>query len=133
LEFFADSLPRVVLVFAGDRVGEDRQGDGAETAEPGQDRFLVAGCGPILGFDRLERFDGGEDVAGLGLFAAGRLSQWPIRAVLIDCLLVPRIRGLNDGFGNECSRSGRIVGIETGVGVGEVEERSSCRSYSVGV
>ena len=71
LQFLADGLPSGVLVLAGDRVGEDREGDGTEAGEPGEDLFLLGGRGPSFVLEGLERADGRDDVAGLGFLAAG--------------------------------------------------------------
>ena len=81
LQLLAEGLPGGVLVAAGDRVGEDRQGDGAESAEAGQRLPLLWRGGPLFLLDALEGADGGEDVAGFRLLAAGdrRALPWKIR------------------------------------------------------
>ena len=71
LQLLAEGLPAGILVAAGDRVGEDRQGDRPEAGEAGERLLLLRGGGPLLLLDGLEGADGGEDVAGLGFFAAG--------------------------------------------------------------
>ena len=71
LQLLAEGLPAGVLVAAGDRVGKEREGDGPEAAEAGEGLPLVRRGGPLLLLDALEGADGGEDVAGLGLLAAG--------------------------------------------------------------
>ena len=71
LQFFAEGLPAGVLVAAGDRVGEDRQGDRPEAGEAGERLPLLRGGGPLVLLDGLESADGGEDVACLCFFAAG--------------------------------------------------------------
>ncbi len=71
LQFLAESLPAGILVAAGDRIGEDRQGDWPEPREAGEDVLLLRGGRSLLGLDPLDSADGGENVAGLGFFAAG--------------------------------------------------------------
>jgi hypothetical protein len=64
-------LPAGILVTPGNGVWENRQGDRPEAGEAGE-RLLFFGCGgPLLFLDVLYGAYGGEDVAGLGLFAAG--------------------------------------------------------------
>ncbi|WP_238602678.1 hypothetical protein [Fimbriiglobus ruber] len=70
LEFFTEVVP-AVLVGAGDRIGEDLQGDGAETAETGKDPFLVGRGKPVSVFDLLQGSNRGDDVGGFGLRAGG--------------------------------------------------------------
>ena len=71
LQFLAQGLPAGILVAAGDRIGEDRQGDRPEAGEAGERLFLLRRGGPLFFLDLLQGADGGDDVAGLGLFAAG--------------------------------------------------------------
>ena len=70
-QLLAEGLPAGVLVAAGDRVGEDRQGDRPEAGEAGERLLLLRRGGPLLLLDGLQGADGGEDVAGLGFLAAG--------------------------------------------------------------
>ena len=53
LQLLADGLPAGVLVIAGDRIGEDRQGDGSEAGETGEYLLLVGRCGPLFLLDGL--------------------------------------------------------------------------------
>jgi hypothetical protein len=71
LEFFAQGLPAGVLVLTVDGIGKDRQGYRPEAGEPGQRLFLLGCCRSLPLLDGFQGADGGEDVAGLGLFAAG--------------------------------------------------------------
>ena len=71
LQLLAECLPAGILVAAGDRVGEYREGDRPEAGEAGERLLLLQGGGPLLLLDALEGADGGEDVAGFGFFAAG--------------------------------------------------------------
>ena len=71
-QLVAEGLPAGVLVAAGDRVGEDRQGDRPRSRRSGRASAAPpAVAGPLLLLDGLQGADGGEDVAGLGLLAAG--------------------------------------------------------------
>jgi hypothetical protein len=70
-QLVAQLLPASVLVGAGDGMREERQGDGSEAAEPGEDLPLVGAGRAAFPLDMLQGFDGGNDVAGLGLLAAG--------------------------------------------------------------
>jgi hypothetical protein len=64
-------LPAGVLVAARSRVGKNRQGDRPEAGEAGE-RLLFLGCGvPPLFLNAFDGADGGDNVAGLRLFAAG--------------------------------------------------------------
>ena len=72
LQFLAEGLPSGVLVLAGDRVGEDREGDGTKPGEPAKELFLLGGRGASFVFEGLERPDRRDDVTGLGLLAAGK-------------------------------------------------------------
>jgi hypothetical protein len=65
-------LPGVILVAAGERVGEDREGDRPESREAGEYQSLFGSGGPPLLFNPFEGTNRGEDVADLGLFAADR-------------------------------------------------------------
>ena len=71
LQLLAERLPAGILVSAGDRIGEDRQGDRAEAGEAGERLPFLRRGRPLLLLDALQRADGGEDVAGLGFLAAG--------------------------------------------------------------
>jgi hypothetical protein len=64
-------LPAGVLVTAGDRIGENRQGDRPEAGEAGQCLFFFRRRQPLFLLDGLEGADGGDYVAGFGFFAAG--------------------------------------------------------------
>ena len=70
-----------ILVAAGDRVGEDREGDRPEAGEAGKRLPLLGRGGPLLLLDALEGADGGEDVAGFRFFAAGNDGRCVWRAV----------------------------------------------------
>ena len=71
LQLLAEGLPAGILVAAGDRIGENRQGDRPEAGEAGERLLLLRRGGPLLLLDGLEGADGGDDVAGFGFFAAG--------------------------------------------------------------
>ena len=71
LQLLAEGLPAGILVAAGDRVGEYREGDRPEAGEAGERLLLFRRGGPLLLLDVLDGADGGEDVAGFGFFAAG--------------------------------------------------------------
>ena len=71
LQFLADGLPAGILVAAGDRIGENRQGDRPEAGEAGENLLFFRRGGPLFLLDGFEGADGGDDVAGLGLLAAG--------------------------------------------------------------
>ena len=51
--------------------GKMRQGHGPEAAEAGEYAPFIGSGRPLLPLDGLQRADGGDDVAGLGFFAAG--------------------------------------------------------------
>jgi len=71
LQFLAGGLPAGVLILAAERIGKDGQGDCPEAAEAGERLLLFSGGWPLLLLDGFEDADGGEDVAGFALFAAG--------------------------------------------------------------
>ena len=75
-QLLAEGLPAGILVAAGDRIGEDRQGDRPEAGEAGERLLLLRCGGPLLLLDGLQRADGGDDVAGLGFLAAGDGRRW---------------------------------------------------------
>ena len=60
-----------ILVPAGDKVGKYRERNRREAGEAGERMLLLQGGGPLLLLDVLDGAAGGQDVAGLGLFAAG--------------------------------------------------------------
>jgi hypothetical protein len=64
-------LPAGVLVAAGDRVGEDREGNRTETGEAGEDLFFLGGGSPLLALDGFKRADSGDEIAALRFLAAG--------------------------------------------------------------
>ena len=72
LQLLAQGLPGGVLVAAGHRVGKDREGDGSEAPEASECLPLVRRGRPPFVLEVLERADGGEDVSGLRLLAAGK-------------------------------------------------------------
>ncbi len=53
LQFLAEGLPAGVLVAAGDRIGEDRQGDRPEAGEAGKYLFFLRSGGPLFLLDGL--------------------------------------------------------------------------------
>jgi hypothetical protein len=71
LEFFAQRLPACVLESAGDWIGKDRPGNGSEARETGERLLLFRRGGPLVLLDGPQAADGGDDVAGFGLFATG--------------------------------------------------------------
>ena len=94
-QLLAEGLPAGILVAAGDRIGENRQGDRPEAGEAGERLFLLRRGRPLFLLDGLEGADGGEDVAGFGFFAAGDGTGdggWVFRRV-------SRWVGRVDGFG----------------------------------
>jgi len=70
-EFLAQGLPSGVFEFAGNWIGEDREGNGTESAEAGKGCFFLGSRGPLLFLDCLESADGRDDVACFGVLAAG--------------------------------------------------------------
>ena len=58
LQLLTECLPAGILVPAGDRVGEYRQGDRPEAGEAGERMLLLQGGGPLLLLDVLEGADG---------------------------------------------------------------------------
>jgi len=64
-------LPAGVLVLAGDGIGKDGECDGAEAREAGKRFLFFGGCRPLFLLDGLQRAYRGEDIACLGLLAAG--------------------------------------------------------------
>ena len=75
-ELVAEGLPAGILVAAGHRVGEDRQGHRPEAAEAGKYAPFIGSGGTLLPLDGLQRPDGGDDVAGFGFLAAGDAGRW---------------------------------------------------------
>jgi hypothetical protein len=74
-QLLAEVLPAGILVTAGDRIGEYGEGNRPEAGEAGE-RLLFLRCGgPLLVLDVLDGADGGEDVTGLGFFAAGDVDR----------------------------------------------------------
>src|SRR5579884_1168227 len=71
LEFFAQGLPAAVLVLAVDGIGKDRQGHRPEAGEASERLFLLGCCRSLLRLNGFQGADGGENIAGLGLLAAG--------------------------------------------------------------
>ncbi len=70
-QFLAHGLPAGILVAAVDRVGENREGDRSESGEAGKRLLLLRRGGPTFLLDGFQSADRGDDVAGLGFFAAG--------------------------------------------------------------
>ena len=70
-QFLAQGLPACILVTAGERIGENRQGDRPETGETAERLLLLRRGGAFFFLDLLQGADGGDDVAGLRLFTAG--------------------------------------------------------------
>jgi hypothetical protein len=81
LELLANFLPAGILVAAGGGVGKNRESDGSEAREAGEGLFLFRRDGPLFFLQSFQGADGGEDVAGLGFFAAGDGSGWRWRCV----------------------------------------------------
>ena len=50
-QLLADGLPAGILVTAGDRIGENRQGHRPEAGEAGERLFFLGGGGPLLLLD----------------------------------------------------------------------------------
>ncbi|HWY87059.1 MAG TPA: hypothetical protein VNX28_10060 [Gemmataceae bacterium] len=71
LQLLANGVPAGILVTASDRIGENREGNGAKAAEAGKRLLLLGGGGTLLSLNTLEGANGGENVAGFGFFAAG--------------------------------------------------------------
>jgi hypothetical protein len=70
-QLLAQSLPCGILVFAGDRIGEDGEGDRAESGEAGEYLLFLRSGKPLFLLDFLEGANGGDYVAGFGFFTAG--------------------------------------------------------------
>ena len=96
-QLVAEGLPAGVLVAAGDRIGEERQGHGPEAAEAGEGLPLVGGGGRCSRSIGLQGADGGDDVAGLGFLAAGDGGG----AVVVS---VPSMMGSPPGVSGPASR-----------------------------
>jgi hypothetical protein len=75
LQLLAEHLPAGILVLAAAVMGKDGQGDRPEAGEAGEQLLFVGSGRAMLLLDGFQGADGGEDVAGLGLFAAGERSQ----------------------------------------------------------
>ena len=73
LQLLADGLP-AWFVLPGLPIREDRQGDRAETPEPGKYVPFIGSGPPVLVFEGFQRAYGREDVAGLG-HGAGRREE----------------------------------------------------------
>ena len=71
LQFLAEGLPAGVLVRPVTGSGKIERATGPKPAKRASVCFSSGGGGPLLLLDGLEGADGGEDVAGLGFFAAG--------------------------------------------------------------
>ena len=122
-QLLADHLPGGVLVGVLDRVGEDVQGHGSESAEAGQRLPFIGSGGALLALDLLERAYGRDDVAGPGLVAAragdGGCRGGAVHGVVSSSGSRPRNRGLtarqgiSPGPERACERSG-----QAGNGVG---------------
>ncbi|MGP0063566.1 MAG: hypothetical protein ACLQGP_08220 [Isosphaeraceae bacterium] len=114
LQFLTEGLPSGVPVPAGDRVGEDRESDGAKPGEPAKELLLLLGRGASFDFEGLERPDRRDDVAGLGLLAAGKelAERWSfveISATLGDGGVLFRVR--RGGFARVFGTLGRDFAI----------------------
>jgi len=72
LQLNAQGLPAGILVIPGYRVGEYRQSHRAEAAETCEKLLFVRSGGTFLLLKGFQGADGGEDVAGFGLLAAGK-------------------------------------------------------------
>jgi hypothetical protein len=70
-QLFTELLPPGVFEFAGDRVREYRQSDGAESAEAGENLPFLRCGSTLLLLDGVERADGGDEVACLAFLATG--------------------------------------------------------------
>jgi hypothetical protein len=79
-------LPARILVTAGDRVGKNRQGNRAEAGEAGQGLFLLRSGRTLLLLDPPNRAYRGDEVAGLGFFAArdGWDRRWRVEVGIFD-------------------------------------------------
>ena len=77
VQLLAQCLPTGVLVFTGDGIRKNRQGDRPKASEAGERLFLLRRGGSLLLLDVLYRPDGGKDVAGFSLLAAGDGYGWP--------------------------------------------------------
>jgi hypothetical protein len=68
-------LPGGVSILAGDRVGEDPQGDRAEAGKAQKDLALVRRGGPLGLLDSLKRTDGRQESAGFRFVAADSVGR----------------------------------------------------------
>ena len=89
-QFLAHFLPSGILVFAGDGIGEYREGDRPKASEAGKGQFLFRCRRAAFLFDGLQGADSGDDVAGFGLFATGDAAAWmcwlmPGRVIALYC------------------------------------------------
>src|SRR2546428_185402 len=75
LELVPQRLPGGIFIAAGDRVGEEHEGHGAEAREAGEDLAFLGGGGPLGLLDSLERADRRQDGAGFGFLTAGRAGR----------------------------------------------------------
>jgi hypothetical protein len=82
-QLLAQGLPTGILVTAGDRIGEDRQGDWPEAGEAAERLLFFWRGKPLFLLDFLDGADGGDYVAGFCFFTAGdgrgRQASWPGR------------------------------------------------------
>ncbi len=69
LQLLAEGLPTRVLVLAATGMGKDGERHRPEAGEAGKGLFFFESGKPLVALDGFERADGGEDVAGLGLFS----------------------------------------------------------------
>ena len=92
-QFLAEGLPAGILVAAGDRIGEDRQGDRPEAGEAGEDLLFLGRGRPLLLLDGLERADGGEMSRALAFSPLGDAAwgagwvRWPVGIAKANCVL----------------------------------------------
>jgi hypothetical protein len=82
IQLIAQGLPAGVLVFAGDAIRKDGEGNRTEARESGERLFFFSCCRPRILLDGLQRADGGDYVAGFGLLAAGDAAGWMCRLVI---------------------------------------------------
>ena len=76
MQFFAEGLPRSILVPARGRIWKESEGYRPESRVAGQDRPFVGRRRPLLRFHPPEHANGGEEVTSLGLFAGRRCERW---------------------------------------------------------
>src|SRR5206468_3496528 len=79
--FFAEDLPRSILVAGGQGIGKDSERYRAKAAEANEGLPLLPRGGPLLLLDCLQGADGGKDFSCLCFLAACKLGGGKTRRV----------------------------------------------------